>query len=154
MAYMAVHTAVGKQSHEVEPASPGAYSGTQIKNYRIFEQSPVFNGQIYTRHILIYHASGSDIQMPYLRIADKAIRQTYITAGGGKRCHAGQRKQPIQHGSTGKGYGVPRPGRSQAEAVKNKQQYGRDRFHVSPAVFHEAEGTSGKRSASRHRLSR
>ena len=58
--------------------------GTAVSSYNlgVLHDGVVANSDIDFYQILINHSSGTDIQMPYLRVSHLSVRQTYVLAAG------------------------------------------------------------------------
>ena len=149
---MAVHTAVGEKSAEVYTSASGTDFFAQIEKNGIAEQIAVFHSHVYTGHILINDASGTDIQVPHFRVSYEPGRKTYLTAGGIQASHLGHGKKSIKRGGVRQAGGISRAGRSKSVTVEDKKQCG---FYFGHQLFSfPSAAVAGSFSAPDQRASR
>ena len=107
------------QTHDMELLA-GFFSAT-VRGYNlgVLHDGVVANSDIDFYQILINHSSGTDIQMPYLRVSHLSVRQTYVLAAGLKLRVGIVFQECIPVGSRGAVDGILFACFAQAPAIKN-----------------------------------
>ena len=152
MGIVAVNTAVGQKPHKVKrsilPSAAIHCGGKRL----VFKKRAVTYCVGDKRQHLIYNASGADVRVTDLAVADLPLRQTNVNAGSHQRRVWAFVKQLVEYRCVGSAYGVIITCGSKPEAVQNKEDR-RDFTHLlsSPVTAATAamilEKSSGLREA-------
>src|SRR5882757_83 len=82
MSLVGVHTAVGKQSEEMEAASAGTGIFHRAQQNGVRKEFAVLNHQLDASAVHVHDASGADVEMSDFAVSHLAIRQANVTAAG------------------------------------------------------------------------
>ena len=156
---MAVHAAVREQARQMQPAAALFDRFQQPIEHRVGGKGAVLQGHVDTRHVLVDHAPGPDVQVAHLGIAHVAFRQAHGPARGRQLRMRATSVEVVQIGSGREIRRIAGSGRGQAPAVKNQQQGG-GHAEASPpgpaaeAAWSEARAGDWPQRASRRYSSR
>ena len=83
---VAVHSAVGQQTEQVQCRAVFLHVIDSLEKRLVFKERAILDRLRYHRKILIYYASGSDIEMADFRVAHLAFGKPDVQSAGFQRC--------------------------------------------------------------------
>ena len=119
MGDVAVHAAVGEQTHDVQSLTVGlgVFDGLDID--LVFKELAGLDLLGDLRQDLEYHATGANVGVTHLGVAHLALGQAHVKSGGLQLGAGILGKELVKIGLLGLGNGVAGSGRRDAETVQN-----------------------------------